>query len=133
MTPKFGRRALGVGGCLLLAACDGHAVASAPAAPVRPVRVETVRLEPAAIALRYAAVLRPRIEADVGFRVGGKLVERLVEVGSRVELGTVLARLDPADLELQARATDSQPPAAHADAPKSSAHFRPYPPLRPGE
>jgi len=122
-----------VGGLLLLAACDGRAGRDHPTVVVRPVRVETVRLEPAETAVRYAAVLRPRIEADVGFRVGGKLVARLVEVGFRVEPGMALARLDPADLELQARATEAQLAAARADAANAAADYRRYAALRRGE
>jgi RND family efflux transporter MFP subunit len=52
-------------------------------------------------------VVRPRIETAVGFRVSGKIVDRLVNVGDRVELDQPLARLDQTDLklaELSARA-----------------------------
>lgn len=89
-----------------LAACDQPPPSAA--AEVKPVRVASVRLQDAEPAVRYSAVIRPRIEADLGFRVGGKVVERLVEVGSRVEAGTVLARLDDADLRLQVRAAEAQ-------------------------
>lgn len=129
----FDPRILPIGAALLLAACDGHAGSPAPTAAARPVRVETVRLAPVEGAVRHAAVLRPRVEADIGFRVGGKLVRRLVEVGERVELGTQLALLDPADLELQARAIESQLAAAQADAANTSADFQRYAALRRGE
>src|SRR5260221_6394436 len=69
-------------GAVLLAGCDGHAPGPATQLPVRPVRVEAVHLEQSAATARYAAVLRPRIESDFGFPVGGKLVARLVETGS---------------------------------------------------
>lgn len=51
---------------------------------------------------RYSGEVRARIEATLGFRVGGKLVERLVDVGARVKAGQALARLDAADQQLAA-------------------------------
>jgi len=45
-----------------------------------------------------AGEVRPRVEVRYGFRVGGRVVERKVEVGDRVEKGQLLARLDPQDL-----------------------------------
>lgn len=48
----------------------------------------------------YSGEVRARIETTPGFRVGGKLVERLVDVGARVRAGQPLARLDATDLEL---------------------------------
>lgn len=115
----------------LLSACDQ---AQPPvAAEVKPVRVAPVTLETTEAAVRYAAVIRPRIEADLGFRVGGKVAERLVEVGSRVEAGVPLARLDPTDLELQVRAVEAQLNAARADEANAKAEFDRYTELRKGE
>jgi multidrug efflux system membrane fusion protein len=99
---------------LALAACDQAPPPSA-AVEIKPVRVAPVRLEESEQTVRYSAVIRPRIEADLGFRVGGKLAERLVEVGSRVEAGTVLARLDDSDLLLQVRAAEAQLASVKAD------------------
>lgn len=106
---------------LLLAACEPAPVAPPPP---RPVRVATVALQPSAAAARYAAVIRPRIEADLGFRINGKLVQRLVEVGQRVAAGQPLARLDPVDLELQVKATEAQLASARADAANADAEWR---------
>jgi len=49
---------------------------------------------------RYSGEVRARIEAPLGFRIGGKLVDRLVDVGARVRPGQPLARLDAADQQL---------------------------------
>ena len=44
--------------------------------------------------------MRPRIESALGFRVPGKIVERAVNVGDRIEVDQVIARLDETDLKL---------------------------------
>lgn len=52
--------------------------------------------------------IRARHEIDMGFRVSGKIVERMVEAGSAVKKGQILARLDPADADLQVSASAAQ-------------------------
>lgn len=83
--------------------------------PVRPVLTQTVI--PGAGATRdvYSGELRARYEADVGFRVGGKLVARPVDAGARVKRGQVLARLDPEDARLAATAAGAQMASAEGD------------------
>ncbi|MBP2314147.1 efflux RND transporter periplasmic adaptor subunit [Azospirillum soli] len=118
-------------GALSLSGCKEGNTASAP--EPRPVRVATVALEPADDTVRYPAVIRPRVEADVGFRVGGKVVARFVEVGARVEPGMALAKLDPADIQLQVRATQAQLASAKADAANARSDFDRYAKLKQGE
>src|SRR5271166_6297412 len=69
---------------------------------VRPVKVAVVEEAVRGRALTYSGVVRPRIESAIGFRVAGKIMERFVNVGDRVEAGQVIARLDDADLQLAA-------------------------------
>ncbi len=79
-----------------------------PAEDVRPVRVIALALDAAGERLEFSGDVRPRYESQLGFRVGGKIVERKVDVGATVKRGDVLMRLDPQDLRLaesQARAT----------------------------
>jgi multidrug efflux system membrane fusion protein len=64
---------------------------------------------------RYSGEVRARIESTLGFRVGGKLVERLVDVGVRVKAGQVLARLDPADQQLTAMQAEANRVLAAAE------------------
>jgi RND family efflux transporter MFP subunit len=87
---------------LSLTACNeaGGQVQVAPK-PDRPVLVATVRYRPASPDRSFVAVIRPRVETDQGFRVSGKVVRRLVEVGERVKAGQPLATLDETDLRLQ--------------------------------
>jgi RND family efflux transporter MFP subunit len=75
----------------------------------------------------FTSVVRARVESEVGFRTGGKVVERLVEVGDRVKAGQVLARLDPADYQLAVKAASDQVEAASVDAQQAAsdeARFR---------
>src|SRR5262249_58437392 len=67
---------------------------------VRPVKVAVVGDAVRERTLTYSGVVRPRIESTVGFRVPGKIVERLVSIGDRVEVDQVMARLDDIDLRL---------------------------------
>lgn len=62
----------------------------------------------------YAGEIRAREETALSFRVGGKLVRRLVDVGDRVRSGDVLAEIDPGDLRLQVEALQAQSSAAEA-------------------
>ena len=104
---------------LLLAALAVALAACGPAKtepdPVRPVL--TQRVTPGAVASRdvYSGEVRARHETDVGFRVGGKIVARPVDAGTRVAKGQVLARLDPEDARLAAQGTAAQLAAAEGD------------------
>lgn len=107
-----------------LAACQQ----SEPAPePVRAARFAKVALESATASHEYAAEVKARIESRLGFRVGGKLVERKVEVGEAVKASQALARLDPEDLRLgqdSARAALSSAQASHALAAADHQRFR---------
>lgn len=98
---------------LAIAAC-GEAPLPATEAPL----VKTVKATASAGGTErsYSGEVRARHEVPVSFRVGGKLVERRVEAGMRVAAGQVLARLDPADLALQAAQAESQLSLARSEA-----------------
>lgn len=117
---------------VLLSGCNKSSDAAAAPEP-RPVRVATVRLQPAVDEARYPAVIRPRVEADVGFRIAGKVVERMVNTGARVEAGTPLARLDPNDIQLAVAASRAQLASARADAANARNDFERYVKLRQGD
>jgi multidrug efflux system membrane fusion protein len=89
----------------LLGACSKPAP---PAADVRPVRAITLAAADVGVSAEFSGDVRPRYESRLGFRVGGKISARKVEVGGRVQRGTLLMQLDPQDLRLgQARAQAS--------------------------
>lgn len=102
-----------LGAALALSGCDNPPQAS-PIATAQPVLVRPVVAGSVAPVV-YSGEVRARRESDLAFRVPGKIVARLVDVGARVEPGKALARLDPADLRLNADAARAQLAAAESD------------------
>jgi RND family efflux transporter MFP subunit len=98
----------------------------APDEPVRAVKVITVGVAPLQAGLEYAAEVRARVESRLGFRVGGKLLVRQVEVGQRVKSGQLLAQLDPQDLKLGVEAARAQVAAAQTNRDLAAADFKRY-------
>ncbi len=78
---------------LLLSACQEE-VATVAADP-RPVRAITVERKPAGETVVLTGRVESQDEAALGFRIGGRMIERTVNVGDKVAPGQVLARLDP--------------------------------------
>jgi RND family efflux transporter MFP subunit len=112
-----------------LAACD-DAATSAIATPARPVQVQRVVFAPADENREFAGVVRARYETDLGFRVAGKIVARLINVGDRVRAGDVVARLDPRDLQLQVESADAELTAATSNLAQAAADELRYQNLR---
>ena len=105
---------LGVG----LSACDPTEADPRLEPPL--VRVATV--QPAASSERaFTGVISARIQSNLGFRVGGKIIERLVDTGQSVKLGQPLMKLDRADLDLAIAARDKAVEAARATAVQARA------------
>lgn len=97
----------------LLAGCNASAQnQSEGAAKPQAVETVTVRLAASTRTWSYVGTVKPRYQSDLGFRVAGKVVSRLVEVGDRVRKGQVLARLDPTDFQLSLAAQDAELAAA---------------------
>ena len=89
---------------MLLAGCQQK---EAPSAPAKIVMVaHPVAAAPGSS--NYSGEVRARQEANLSFRVGGKVTQRLVDVGSQVIKGQVLAVLDPTDANLQLNAAKAQ-------------------------
>lgn len=98
-----------------------------PPVAVRPVFVTTVSHFGSTQTRSFTSVVRARVESDLAFRTGGKVVERLVEIGDSVKAGQVLARLDLVDYQLAVEAAADQVQAATVDAQQAAsdeARFR---------
>jgi len=111
----------------LLSACSEHPVAPEP---IRAVRVMAVAAAPITAQQEYAAELLPQAESRLGFRVGGKVVRRTVQVGQQVKAGQLLAQLDGVDYRLAADASKAQVASAQANLELASAEFKRYTGLR---
>jgi RND family efflux transporter MFP subunit len=62
----------------------------------------------------YTGVVTARIESNIGFRVSGKVIERIVDKGQDVRKGQVLMRLDRNDLMLNHAAQEAAVATAQA-------------------
>jgi RND family efflux transporter MFP subunit len=109
---------------LLLAACQAE-TAPAPDAG-RPVQVQRVAFDTGGTARDFVGVVRARYETDLGFRVGGKIVARAVNVGDNVHIGDVIARLDPQDLQLQVESAEAELTAATSNRAQAAADLERY-------
>lgn len=98
-------------GLAVLAACSEEKKAEAPET-VRPVKVTMIAAADHGRRLEYAGAVRPRTEMNLGFRVSGKITERLVDIGEHVGPGDVLARLDSIDYGLAVRGAEAELAAA---------------------
>ncbi|NOS95767.1 MAG: efflux RND transporter periplasmic adaptor subunit [Methylotenera sp.] len=96
---------------LSLTACDKPIE---PLQPPRPALVNIVGASSVHGSMVLVGEVRSRYEANLGFRINGKIIERKVEVGSLVKKGQVLARLDAADTQLSAAAAVADVRAAEA-------------------
>jgi RND family efflux transporter MFP subunit len=108
---------------LALAGCFERTRATVENRPI-PVMAVRVSLAPADEPLAFAGVIRPRREADIAFRAGGRIVSREVDVGDVVHAGDVLARLDPSDLALSVRSAEADLASAEAEERQASADAR---------
>jgi RND family efflux transporter MFP subunit len=78
---------------MLLAACEREKGANAPAA--RPVLAVTVKKGNVDESVVLTGQVMAENEPVLAFRIGGRIIERLADVGDRVEPDQVLAKLDP--------------------------------------
>jgi multidrug efflux system membrane fusion protein len=67
---------------------------------IRPVKAIVVQEQAPERSRTFSGSVRARIESPLGFRVAGKITERLVNIGDKVAVGQVIARLDETDLKL---------------------------------
>jgi RND family efflux transporter MFP subunit len=110
---------------LALAACDDKTPPD-PRTQTPLVRAATVQAA-AAASRSFTGTVAARVQSDLGFRVSGKVLERLVDAGQTVKRGQLLMRIDPVDLKLAARAQQEAVSAARARAKQAGdeeARFR---------
>src|SRR5205809_3077909 len=96
----------------VLSACEE----SVPHTPqIRPVRTIVVQKRVLEESTALTGHVRARDEVSLAFRIDGKLIERLVNIGDRVTAGQLVARVDPQN-ELNAlRSAQADLAAVHAE------------------
>jgi multidrug efflux system membrane fusion protein len=112
---------------LLLAACSKPAEKTED---IRPVRVMVLSASSIGVNAEFSGEVRPRIESRLGFRVGGKITARKVDVGSAVKRGQVLMQLDPQDLRLSQAQALANLRAAETSRDLARAEMKRYQELR---
>jgi RND family efflux transporter MFP subunit len=117
-----------LGAALLLGACSAE---TAPAPKTeRPVQVQRVTFETNDTAREFVGVVRARHETDLAFRVAGKIVTRVVNVGDHVRAGAIIAQLDPEDLRLQVESAEAELAAATSNLAQAAADLKRYTTLK---
>src|SRR6266508_4262522 len=74
----------------------------------------------------FTGIIGARVQTNLGFRVAGKIVERLVNVGQQVKAGQALMRIDETDLRLALAAKRNAVAAARASYVQTEADERRY-------
>jgi RND family efflux transporter MFP subunit len=97
---------------------------------VRAVKVVRVGTQAYGAGVEFSGEVRARTESRLGFRVGGKLMQRQVELGQRVQAGQLLAQLDAGDYKLGVEAARAQVEAARTQRDLAAADFKRFEALK---
>lgn len=104
-----------------LPACHKDSEANAP--EVRPVRTITVAKQAAGETIVLTGHIEAENEAALAFRISGRMIERLVNVGDRVRPGQILARLDPENEQNGLRSAHANLAAAQGQLTQARNNF----------
>jgi membrane fusion protein, multidrug efflux system len=94
------------------------------AEPIRPVRTMTVAQGAVGDILYLPGEVKARFEQRYGFRVNGKIAQRLVDVGQAVKAGQTLAVMDSSDVLPSIAAQNAQVEAARTDMTLQQAELK---------
>ena len=113
--------------CLLASAaaissCSDEQKPAAPAARV--VDVVSVKATPLVRGGEITGVVRARVQTDLSFRVSGKIVERLADVGETVKAGQILARIDPEEQRAELEIAEANLRTAEAQQTQAELAFQ---------
>lgn len=114
---------LALGLALSLSACGSSDEDPRAGPPL--VRIATMRAASGGTR-SYSGTVSARVQSDLGFRVPGKIIERLVETGQTVRRGQPLMRIDRTDPALASIAQAGGVEAARARAIQTAADERRY-------
>ncbi len=98
---------------------------------LEPPLVHVTTVMPAAPAERaFTGVISARVQSNLGFRVAGKIIERMVDTGQVVKFGQPLMRIDQTDLDLAVTTKEKAVASARAVAIQAAADEARYAELR---
>ena len=106
----------------LLAACQREV--EKPAPEVRPVRTVTIEKRAVGSTVQITGNVQAQTEVNQSFRIDGRLIERLVDVGDTVKAGQLIARLDPQNEESGVQSARAQLSAAQARLVEARANYQ---------
>ena len=110
----FAAPGLVLAAALALSSCNEEKAETKP--EIRPVKVVEIAKATNVRALEFSGSVKSRTEMNLGFRIAGKVTERLVDIGDRVRPGDVLSRVDPTDYQLAVHSAKANLDAAEKAA-----------------
>ena len=105
----------------LLAGCQR--TVEAPAPEIRPVRTITVAPRAPDNSVALTGTVQAQNEINLSFRIDGRLIERLVEIGDNVRPGQLIARLDPQNEESSLQSVRAQLAGANAQLVEARSNY----------
>ncbi|TDF83483.1 efflux RND transporter periplasmic adaptor subunit [Pseudomonas sp. H9] len=120
MTVSRGVLIVSLGFALVLVGCEKQAPLESE---LRRVGVQRVQPSDFAASVTLTGDIQARVQADLSFRVGGKIISRSVDVGDHVKANQVLARLDPKDLQANVDSAKAEVFAEQARVTEASKAF----------
>jgi RND family efflux transporter MFP subunit len=108
---------LGLQGC-------GERKQEAAEQPVRGLRAYKVAAKAESRLRRFPSVLQPADVSSLSFEIGGQLKAVTLTVGQKVQLGDVLAEIDPRSLQTQVEQADAGVQQARAQLDNAEADFQ---------
>ena len=91
----------------VMASCSGGN-ASTDNNSAKPVKIDTVRLSEANTVLQFPGKVKAAEDANLSFKVAGRIKKIYVDEGSVVHKGQLLAELDDTDYRIQLDATEAE-------------------------
>ena len=99
---------------LMFSSCGKEEKKAPPKKLVRPIKIFTVQSSEEVFQRRLPGKVRAAKRVDLAFQVGGPLIELPIQEGQAVRSGTLLARIDPKDFNVNLRNAEGQLAKAQA-------------------
>lgn len=120
-TTRLLRQGVTLTGLLALFACGP--AEPPPPEPPRPVRAITALLEPGGETVTLTGQVEAAEEVGLAFRIGGRMIERRVNIGDQVRAGQIIARLEDSTPRDNLRAARAATAAARAALVQARNHY----------